>query len=330
LEAIIKKISVTFLAIVTSTLAFSQQWLHFLPSASGDWINIHDLDVSGNAFTLEALVSLHDTSQLNGLNILSKHTAPADVNYILRPNRFEFTTTGGYILAANPVELCLDSVYHLAGTYDGDSVKFYLNGQVVASVAHSGTLVNNNFNAAIGNRAWPTDEQFRGYIDELRIWNIARTPAELSANMYDLPNPTIQPGLIAYYKFDGTFTNAQGNTLWDGGAIGTQSVFAGNPNFSGSISTGFCPAPNGFSETTVQNVIQFFPNPNTGNFTINTPLNFTGKASVKIINSMGEYVMDSVIEITDNHIELSLPGGIYFTFIDTGNDNYVGKLIIQE
>src|SRR5690606_2572562 len=66
------------------------------------------------------------------------------------------------------------------------------------------------------------------FIDEVRIWNVARTEAQLQANMFDLPNPTTEPGLLAYYKFEGDYTNAQGNAAWNGTPVGAVSLQA-NP-----------------------------------------------------------------------------------------------------
>ena len=323
-----KKLLVTLFTIIIHPIVSGQQWLHFLPSASADWINIHDLDVAGNSLTLEALVSVQDTNQLNGLNILSKHTAPADVNYILRPNRFEITTTNGYVLAENPISLCLDSVYHLAGTYDGDSVRFYVNAQVVASIAHNGTLVNNNFNAAIGNRANPTDEQFKGFIDEVRIWNVARTQSELSANKYNISNPTAEPGLIAYYKFEGDFMNAQGNQSWNGGVIGSQSSLSPNPYYSGSIANGFCSTIMGISAIQKPFIIRIAPNPNDGDFTISIPGTFANKTFLKITNSIGQCIFGSEIDPSVS-IKLNVRNGIYFAYLTDEMHSYIGKIIIQ-
>ena len=51
-----------------------------------------------------------------------------------------------------------------------------------------------------------TSDFYHGQLDELRIWSVARTQAEISANMENIQSN--EPGLIAYYKFDHGVANA--------------------------------------------------------------------------------------------------------------------------
>ena len=53
-------------------------------------------------------------------------------------------------------------------------------------------------------------EVFRGQIDELRIWNVARTPAEIADN-YKLSLPGDEPGIVAYWNFEDLGTDISGN-----------------------------------------------------------------------------------------------------------------------
>lgn len=188
------------------------------------WLNIGDLDIPGNQITVEALIYKDGFSTKN---IVSKHSFPDDVNYLLRPQTFELTTyvsgnSGAtqFLQMSNPFTLDVKTWYHIAGTYDGTSVKYYVNGCLVIEKPFSGNLFQNDFAAAIGNQSFNQGEQFLGKIDEVRIWNVCRTQEQISANMLDLPNPTTQTGLLAYYKFENDFTNSQGNATWNGTAMG--------------------------------------------------------------------------------------------------------------
>lgn len=187
----------------------------YLPS-SPKYVQIGDLDVTGDQLTVEALIHYTGAS----VNILSKHTGPANVNYLFRIGSFEITTTSGFAnfggVAAAGVNLVAGETYHVAATYNGEYLKYYVNGCKTGEMPWTGDMVTNDFTTAIGQMTDCECEQFKGYIDELRVWNVARTQQEIANNMMDLSNPTTTPGLLAYYKFDGDFTNSQGNATWDG------------------------------------------------------------------------------------------------------------------
>lgn len=188
-------------------------------TSSPQYVRVGDLDVTGNKITVEALVKF-----TGGVNIVSKHTGPPNVNYLMRIGTFEITTTNQFYLMSNPYagSMQTNTWYHVAGTYDGSFVRYYVNGCLIVQLAATGNIITNNLITGIGNiSSAPNGEQFYGEIDELRIWNVARTAAQLSANMFDLPNPTTQTGLLGYWKFDGNLTNLQGNTTYNGTWVGT-------------------------------------------------------------------------------------------------------------
>lgn len=213
--------------------AIAQNWLYNAPGGPAKWVNLGDLDVSGDKLTVEALITRVPGGST--LNILSKHTDPGNCNYLLRPADFEITTSDGFYLITNPLSpLPQNTPYHVAATYDGTELRYYVNGCLVNTLPCTGSLVQNDLNTAIGNQSTNQAEPFTGYIDELRIWNIVRSQQEIQANMNTLPNPTAQAGLIAYYTFESNYDNMQGNTAWNGTPVGTTAL-AVNPNWPGSI-----------------------------------------------------------------------------------------------
>lgn len=116
--------------------------------------------------------------------------------------------------------------------YDGDSLKFYRNGCLMSKIKATGNLIQNSWETAIGYyspQLFP-NENFIGYINEVRIWNVARTQAEIQTYMNSsLPNPTTQAGLLAYYTFD-NLLNKQGNASWNGALGGSAAINQSNPN----------------------------------------------------------------------------------------------------
>lgn len=184
-------------------------------TANTQWVSLGDLDVPGNQITVEALIN-----RQSGTNVVSKHTDPGNVNYLLRPTTFEITTGATFHLMTNPYTLQNNTWYHIAGVYNGSTITYYVNGCPVIQQPATGNMAQQNLSTAIGNISTsPYAEQFIGMIDEVRIWNIARTQAEIAANMNDLPNPTTYPNLRAYYKFSNNLLNSA-NASFNGTAVG--------------------------------------------------------------------------------------------------------------
>jgi hypothetical protein len=187
---------------------------------TNQYVNIGDLDISGNQLTIEAKIFISSTSAY-AMNIVSKHTDSSDLNYLLRPKTFEISTSNGFYLMNNPYALELNKWYHVAGTYDGQFVRYYVNGCLVIKNPATGNLLQNNINTGIGNRTqnFQEFEQFFGSIDEVRIWNVCRSENDIKNNMNTLPNPTTQVGLKGYYKFNSNLLNEVAS-LYHGVAVG--------------------------------------------------------------------------------------------------------------
>jgi hypothetical protein len=75
-------------------------------------------------------------------------------------------------------------------------------------------------------RRWDNAEYFSGRMDEVRIWNVARSQAQIQAGMSAVVPPA-SSGLIAYYRLDeGTGVNAA-----DLSGHGYSGTFAGSPTW---------------------------------------------------------------------------------------------------
>lgn len=81
-----------------------------------------------------------------------------------------------------PSPLRLNTWSHLAGTYDGVTLKLYVNGVPVVEKAFSGSIQASTGALRIGgNGLW--GEYFQGRIDEIRIYNRALSQTEIQADM---------------------------------------------------------------------------------------------------------------------------------------------------
>jgi Concanavalin A-like lectin/glucanases superfamily len=71
---------------------------------------------------------------------------------------------------------------HLATTYDGAALKFYVNGNLVRTTAVTGTLATSANPLQIGGDSI-FGQYFAGTIDEIRIYNTALTQTQIQTDM---------------------------------------------------------------------------------------------------------------------------------------------------
>jgi hypothetical protein len=171
------------------------------------------------------------------------------------------TTTGGTIdpytngtfdndnQPSGITDFTTDQWIHFAMTYDQTAVMLYVNGNYVAGMQGSrrtvtgGMLATARTMLTIGGN--PRGAYFSGKLDEFRMWNVARSQADIMAKM----NTTVasdEPGLVGYWKFDdGTGTTAMdsvtstGHVAHDGAFMATTAAM--NPVWVDSTAPIVCP-----------------------------------------------------------------------------------------
>ena len=98
--------------------------------------------------------------------------------------------------------------YHIAGIIDAkrNVMRLFINGVEVGTRDFNGkeSFYQSRKPLRIGwthEEERPTQSPFVGLIDEVRIWNVVRTEAEIRADM-NTQLTGDEPGLVAYWKFD--------------------------------------------------------------------------------------------------------------------------------
>ena len=295
--------------VLQATQVITPAWLYLPPNSVDNGVTVGNISVLGNTITVEALMTWQSSDPIpDAYDIVSKHASMFDCNYLFRPTSFAIRTSEGFISLDNPKLLCKDSTYHVAGTYDGDSIRYFVNGQQVASAAWTGALFENSYITGIGNLTFSFDynEQFAGYIDEVRIWNIARTQEELTSSMYTLNDPQSQNGLLACYNFDNNYNNQQGNTDFNGMSYGSEIQQIENPLYAGQVSTAPCILPS-VEDLTKQLSLTIHPNPATEaiNLQFDTPT--IKEVTVTISDILGLNHFNKTIQIsTLGNIEIDI------------------------
>ena len=72
---------------------------------------------------------------------------------------------------------------HLAVTYDSTTLRFYVNGVQTGSLAQTGTILSSTSQLQIGGDSLFPQQFFAGTIDEVRIYNVALTTAQIQSDM---------------------------------------------------------------------------------------------------------------------------------------------------
>lgn len=92
--------------------------------------------------------------------------------------------------------------FHIAGVRDGGTLKIYVNGILENTTSISTNhLRTGNGLSRIGMSQLYQNHYFHGSIDELRVWNVARSTAEIQGVMNTELNGD-ESGLVAYYTFN--------------------------------------------------------------------------------------------------------------------------------
>ncbi|MEP6675431.1 MAG: LamG-like jellyroll fold domain-containing protein, partial [Ferruginibacter sp.] len=168
--------------------------------------------VVSNSYTKEAWVFATSSTQDN--NIVSGASTALWV-----PTATGKLTAGhssGFNQVQDPAAFAINVWTHVAVTFDAStsSIRLYKNGIAVDSAI--GTVPAYT-ETALYIGAFAAANNFKGSIDEVRIWNTVRTGAQISGNM-NCNLTGDEPGLLAYFNFNqgtGGGTNTGLTTLTD-------------------------------------------------------------------------------------------------------------------
>lgn len=151
---------------------------------------------------------------------------------------FLVSSTGSELLGAktNTQITSTGTWYHLVGTYDGEKLNVYINGELKENGADnpksfSGSIFNSTANFRVGGG--DSYAAFDGAIDDTRVYNRALSPAEVKA-LYEWA-----PGPVGYWNLDrhtndvsgsgnhGTFAGTDDGKQWVVGKFGSALSFNG-------------------------------------------------------------------------------------------------------
>jgi hypothetical protein len=201
-------------------------WMTLVGDPTNGWIAVpHStaLNPTG-AFTLEAWVAVsnnvsgEDCRSIAGKGFLSTWWI-GQCNVGGQPTLRSFLKGGGS--ARNGGIIPRGVWTHIAVVFTGSQRLHYINGELAASFAESGPLTSGTAEVRIGNDAnW--NHTPAGAIDEVRLWNVARTQTQLR-QWINKHIASAQPGLISLWPLDGNTADIIGG---HNGAVGGSGVAA--------------------------------------------------------------------------------------------------------
>ena len=183
---------------------------------------------------------------------------------------------------------------HVAVTFNGTQRRHYIDGELVGTFAETGPLTTSTSELRIGSdvalESTPT-----GRIDEVRIWNVARTQAQLRSAI-GVAISTAQPGLVSVWRFESNFLDIIGDNEGSAEGSGVNFFhFADGDGCLANTATALClhnrflidakfrTGPPGTAEGTAQTVA--IDNPGSGLFWFFSPDNW--EVMVKAIDGCG-------------------------------------------
>jgi len=127
---------------------------------------------------------------------------------------WDYSTTYGFFYGGfnlSTIVLQPNQTYHIAFVKNGLTGTYYVNGQPAGTVSAAVDVHYGNDSVYLGSNFRDNNNYYNGYMDEVRIWNEARTQSEIQTYMSKKLTGQ-EDGLAVYWDFD---ENVTATTVFD-------------------------------------------------------------------------------------------------------------------
>ncbi len=225
--------------------------------------------------------------------------------------------TQQYIQSPQPIPT--NQWVHLAVTLANNTGTIYVNGVAVVSGTVTAPNAVNRTNNYIGRSNWSADSYANAIFDELRIWNVARTAAQIQDGMCH-PLSGTESNLVAYWKFD----EVAGNTAYDATANHFDATLVNGPVWTNSTIPPFVSLNTGLPGVSAVN---WHASAAWGDYDNDGRLDIllTGDTTYVVLNSE---VWHNNGDGTFSNINAGPPGGVAYGSVAWGDYDNDGRLDI--
>lgn len=305
-------------------------------NGSTQYLNAGLFNLSGNAVTLEGWVKVNAfktgfpyISSVIGIEGGDNNSAMlrfGDGNVANNKLQFILSFGSAQVKLNSVAGLNTNTWYHIAATYDGSSMKIYINGILDTSAPAAGNFTANGILYLAKNG--DNSRILNGFLDEFRVWKKALTAAEILANNCNVSANA--SGLEANWKMnEGSGNGALDTTTNTHFAILTNMS---NTNWKTDVacSSSTLSANDVVSEK--NNVNQVYPNPVKKGNDIHFTIKDNAAHEIILYDMAGKLIMSRKIDQNDMMINTgNLSEGVYIYKINS-KDNKVkstGKVVIE-
>ena len=285
-----------------------------------------------NFVTAEAWIYIPNTTGIK--TIIGNHVTTTQFNLRINNNSLEaFLGFGSYALQSPAGSIVANTWQHVTMVYNDTTLKLYINGVEVASraIPAAYALQSSTQPYMVGYSGFG-GEFFNGSIDEVRVWNTALSETDIQVTK-DCELQATQNGILAYYKFNQGFDNADNapvTTLTD--ELGSYNGTLNNFSLTGTTSNWAAGSPvttgnscNTLSNSGFETISNFkvYPNPSNGLYNIST----TELTSIQIYDVVGKLIMNNEVNAGTSTINIhNFPAGVYILRYSGKENNTNGTI----
>lgn len=232
-----KKIILSLFCLLTLGVSAQQNALMF--DGVDDRVEVADnTGFNAAAVTIEAWIYANNWKAQQWQGTIVGHDGPNSSGYVLRcgaGGRLSFAVGNGSWpeVVSGPI-MAANTWNHVAAVINSGKSYIFVNGTLIDSATISPPPLVTTQDLYIGESSGFSGRVFDGAIDEVRIWNVARTEAQINANKA-VNLPATEPGLVAYYQFNQISGNTTNNLVNTTNTVGTLVNFGSSPWVSGYV-----------------------------------------------------------------------------------------------